>query len=250
MTQAQWEQLFSEGDHPKLRQSGIPVWYYEWNFCTDCKNPLMLCKDNPYGFHGNIFHERKAMIAAAREQARLEREAQQQESNSSAKEFSETDTPRPKGKQRRTRMQLDSSEESIVLARYDKKELGVVALATEYNVPAKWMSEFLKANGREVKKGQGGGILKAIARRKELKNERAKKVATAPPKAKRVKKQVPALTDSLLKSFIERYQQGEKIATFVTETSIPQPMISAAFKAAGIKVRRGNPKHWKELTAA
>lgn len=242
-TKAQWDSLFSVGEHPKLRQSGIPAWYYKWNLCTDCHSPLMLCKDNPYGFKGAIYRERQEMLAAAREQARLDSEVSQ-DSDSSTKEFSETDTPRHKGKQRHTRMQLDAEEEPTVLQMYDNREMGVVALAEKFNVQPKWMSAFLKENGREVKKGQGGGIHKAIAKRREQKEERARTRVDAPVKHKRIKKEVPALTDALLKTLIQRYENGEKIADFVNETSIPQVMISTAFKAAGVAIRRGNPKHW------
>lgn len=205
----------------------------------------MTCRHNPYGFFGEKFAERKAMIAAAREAARLAREqASEDTSDSSAKEFSQTDVPKQKGKVRHTRMQLDGDEEATVLRMYDNKEMGVVALAEKFNVQPKWMSAFLKSNGREVKKGQGGGIHKAIAKRREMKLERAKTQPASPPKQKRVKKQAPSLTDSLLQTLIQRYNNGEKIADFVAETGIPQVMISAAFKAAGVAIRRGNPKHW------
>lgn len=122
--------------------------------------------------------------------------------------------------------------------------MGVVALAEKFTVQPKCISAFLKSKDREVNRGQGGGIQKAIAKRRELYQERAKNQQPKQPKQKREKKRVPALTDALLQTLIQRYNNGETIADFVTETGIPQPLISAAFKKAEVVIRRGNPKHW------
>lgn len=237
LSRTQWDELFSGGEHPKVPHSGFPKWYYEHNECTTCGTSLMLCKDNPYGFRGEVFTNRQALIAASREahqraqeeeaSTKAEKKQQRHEDvESSAKELIETDAPKHGrgGRERITRRDLDENEKQEVIAKFNRGEGGVVALAKEYTVQPQFISALLKAAGCVIKRGAGAGMKKALEARQLNRRE------------------VPALTDSMLNDLVKRYKAGERIGTFVSETGIPQPMISAGLKSRGIEIRRGRQK--------
>lgn len=150
-TANEWDALYAE-THPKLKGTLTPTWYYENNSCTECDLPLILCKHNPYGIHGERYQTFKAFQAQNKQVVSVQAE----DDTNEASEGQETPQITASGRRRRGSVRKELTEESEkaeLLKRFDAGE-GATAIAFALNVHQPWVSAFLKSKGREVKKGR------------------------------------------------------------------------------------------------
>jgi hypothetical protein len=124
--------------------------------CSCCNGPISSCKNY-------IVKEWGAEQWQEYYKSNRKEDNKDSKSNSdlSAKKILKTGTGK-RGKIRTTREKLDESEHAEVLNKFDTLGLGAVVLAKEYNVQPQYMSLFLKANGRVVKRGKKSSKIETI----------------------------------------------------------------------------------------
>ena len=199
-------------------------------FCKSCGLMYNFCKHRPgYGtkfmnaedwqtFYKN--QEKSASPSSSRisePDSTIENESAEKNLGTAAR----TGEKGKRGRVRTTRLALDSAELAEVLEKFDKGN-GVVILSKEYNVQPTYISNYLKEQGRTIKRGNSN------------------------PEA--LKKEVVTIDNETLQKMAKRHFENlVPIGTFAAELGMYPAEVSAQLKAIGCEPRRGNPKHWTPI---
>lgn len=127
-----------------------------------------------------------------------------------------------RGRTRTTKLELNETEQQMVVNQFRSGGLGVVAIAKEFNVQPTYVSNLLKSQGIEIARGRRFGS---------------------------TSKQVLVVSPETITALVNRYNEGTKIVALSREFNIPQAIVSAQLKANGIIVKRGKPSTKNLVTA-
>lgn len=220
-------------------------------FCKSCGLMYNFCKHRPgYGtkfmnaedwqtFYKN--QEKSASPSSSRisePDSTIENESVEKNLGTAAR----TGEKGKRGRVRTTRLALDSAELAEVLEKFDKGN-GVVILSKEYNVQPTYISNYLKEQGRTIKRGNSNPEALAKARAVRAAQRRA-----AFGMENRPQKEVVTIDNETLQKMAKRHFENlVPIGTFAAELGMYPAEVSAQLKAIGCEPRRGNPKHWTPI---
>jgi len=251
---------------PYSEQSGIGLFAEEipWDkideiarhdqiFCKSCGFMYNFCKHRPgYGtkfmnaedwqtFYKN--QEKSSSSRISEPDSTIENESAEKNLGTAAR----TGEKGKRGRVRTTRLALDSTELAEVLEKFDKGN-GVVVLSKEYNVQPTYISNYLKEQGRTIKRGNSNPEALAKARAVRAENRTPVEKAPKEDRAPRMKKEVVTIDNETLQKMAKRHLEDlVPVGTFAAELGMYPAEVSAQLKAIGCEPRRGNPKHWKPI---